>query len=322
MKRLFNVLLGCSVLFPTLLTHAQKDTEKKRYEHVKERTISKTYPASGNSLNVENSFGSVKLITWNKNEVKVDIHIEVSSTDKDHAEKTFDKIEVTDKISGKEIVFLTSINKENDKSYCKGCKTNMSIDYVVNLPASMALKLKNSFGSTEIPDFSGPVSLTSMYGSLKAGKLTNLEHLKVAYGKAELKNLNNSDVKFSYSSIHVESISGNNKIKLDFCSFSKISLDNSLTSLQIDGSYSTINLVPAANFSGSYSISTSYGSVSDHANAGIKRTDTPQKYGPDLDKEYEGKSGTGAAKIVIKSKYGSVVIGDQPGKTNKNTRKV
>lgn len=322
MKPVFKFILGITVLFIALPSKAQHKEEKKRFEHVKERSFSRTYPAAGNSLNIENSFGSVKLNTWNKNEVQVEIHIEVSSTDKEHAEKTFEKIDVTDKLDGKEIKFHTTINKDNDKTYCKGCKTNMSIDYVVNLPASMALKLKNSFGSTEIPDYAGPVSLTSMYGSLNAGKLDRLEYLKVAYGKAELKNLSNSDVNFSYSSIKVESLSGNNKIKLDFCSFSKINLDNSLSSLQIDGSYSTINLIPAANFSATYSISTSYGSVTDNANAGIKRTDTPQKYGPDLNKEYEGKSGSGAAKITIKSKYGSTIIGERTDKNHKNTRKV
>ena len=41
----------------------------------RERNISKTYPASGNTLNIDNQFGNVKIITWDKNEIKVDIHI-------------------------------------------------------------------------------------------------------------------------------------------------------------------------------------------------------------------------------------------------------
>ena len=48
---------------------------------------------------------------------------------------------------------------------------------------------------------------------------------------------------------------------------------------------------PAANLAATYTISTSYGSLIDKTDIGIKRTDAPDKYGPDLNKRYEGKSG-------------------------------
>jgi len=64
--------------------HSKK--EKKRYEHFKERNISKTYPASGNTLNIDNSFGNV-IVTTGGSEIKVDIQREASSTEKENAEK-------------------------------------------------------------------------------------------------------------------------------------------------------------------------------------------------------------------------------------------
>jgi hypothetical protein len=48
----------------------------------------------------------------------------------------------------------------------------------------------------------------------------------------------------------------------------------------------------------------------DRSNAGIRRTDTPDKYGPDSDKTYEGKSGNGSAKIDIKSSFGKIILGE------------
>mgnify|MGYP006347689683 FL=1 len=57
-------------------------------------------------------------------------------------------------------------------------------------------------------------------------------------------------------------------------------------------------------------ISTSFGSLVDRSNAGIKRTDTPNKYGPDSNKTYEGKSGSGSAKIDIKSSFGKIIVGE------------
>ena len=57
-------------------------------------------------------------------------------------------------------------------------------------------------------------------------------------------------------------------------------------------------------------ISTSFGSLVDRSNAGIKRTDTPNKYGPDSNKTYEGKSGSGSAKVDIKSSFGKIIVGE------------
>jgi hypothetical protein len=97
---------------------------------------------------------------------------------------------------------------------------------------------------------------------------------------------------------------------MEFCPYSKINFDNDLTALTLDDSYSVVHLKPAAGFSASYDISTSYGSFFDKTDAGIKRTDEPEQYGPDLDKHYSGKSGSGSAKIVVKSSFGSVMIGE------------
>jgi hypothetical protein len=80
--------------------------------------------------------------------------------------------------------------------------------------------------------------------------------------------------------------------------------------LDVDDSYSSVHLVPPANLSASYNIRTSYGSFIDKTNIGISRIDAPEKYGPDLNKHYEGKSGTGAIKIDIRSSFGNIMIGD------------
>ena len=48
----------------------------------------------------------------------------------------------------------------------------------------------------------------------------------------------------------------------------------------------------------------------DKTDIGINRTDTPDKYGPDLNRRYEGKSGAGTVKIDIKSSFGNIMIGE------------
>ncbi len=328
MKRTFKNILPIVLLLATSQLFAQdgdkEKKEKKRYEFFRERNISKTYPASGNTLNIDNQFGEVKISTWDKNEIKVDIHIETSSTQKELADKTFERIDVTDKQEGKNINFRTTMNKNGKDEHisCNNCSNTMSIDYDIHMPANNALNIENSFGSIVIPDYNGPVSLTSKYGHLSAGKLSKPETVQVEFGKADIKSIGNIDLTFKYSSVNIGSLTGNCKLKLEFCSYSLINLDNGLTSLTVNDSYSSVHLDPASSLSATYTISTSYGSLIDKTDIGIKRTDTPDKYGGDLNKRYEGKSGSGTVKIDIKSSFGNIMIGKGTKDDMKEKKKV
>lgn len=317
MKRTFKNILFIASLLITVPMLAQVDPvepvkkDKTRYEFFRERNISKTYPASGNTLNIDNQFGKVKVVTWDKNEIKVDIHIETSSTHKELADKTFERIDVTDKQDGKNIYFKTTHNKnkEGDKVSCNNCSNTMSVDYTIQLPANTALNIENSFGGIELPDYNGPITIKSKYGHLTTGKIAKPQEVLVEFGKANIKSIGNTDLNFKYSSITIDKLSGNCKLSMSFCSYSKIGLDNSLTGLTVNDSYSSVHLDPAANLSATYTIRTSYGSVVDKTDIGIKRTDAPEKYGADLNKTYEGKSGSGNVKIDIKSSFGNIMIG-------------
>lgn len=309
MKKSVSLILPVLFLFISVQLFAQK--EKKRYEHFKERTVSKTYSAAGNTLNIENSFGDVTVTTWNRNEIKIDIHIEASSTDQELTDKIFENLDVTESRDGSQIKLKTSTSKNNKESYnCKNCSSTMQINYTVQIPSGNTLKIDNSFGAILLPDYNGAVSLSSKFGSLTAGNLPKTEKLLVEFGKANLKSIANADATFKFSTVSIENLSGNNKIKMEFCGSSRISVDNDLTSLNLNESYSTVNIKPAANFSAAYHIRSSFGSVKDRSNAAIKRTDTPDKYGPDSEKEYEGKSGSGSSKIEIRSSFGHIIIGE------------
>ncbi len=327
MKKRFNLLLPIFFLVTSFASQAQQEDhqkhERKKYANVKQKDISKTYPAPGNSLSVVNGFGDVKVTTWDKNEIKVDIHIEVSSDNKDLAEQIFDKISVTDNQEGNKVSFKTE-NKGSDKTDCKDCHSSMSIDYTIQMPANNTLSIQNSFGDIVVPDYNGAISLDSKFGSLTAGKLQKTDELNVEFGNADIKSVSNVDAKFKFSSINIDQLGGNNKIYLEFCGFTKLNLASDLTGLDMKESYSTVNLRPAAGLTASYHISTNFGSVVDRSNIGIKRTDKEPDFGPDFNREYEG--GSGSVKIEAKSSFGKIIIGeataDDMKEINDHKRKV
>lgn len=326
MKKIITGAFSLLFLLGALQAFSQKETEKKRekFAFVKEKNISKSYPASGNNLSIDNSFGNVKFTTWDKNEIKVDVHIEASSDKEDIAQKIFDAIRVSDKHQGNEIEFKTKI--ENNNNNCKNCKSSMQIDFDVHLPANVELDVSNSFGNIELPDYKGALSVSTKFGELDAGSLTNLKEIGVEFGSATIKSMSNIDATFKFSKIEIGSLAGKNKIHLEFCDATSIKLDNNLNSLDLNESYSTVNIRPG-NLSATYNIATSFGTVIDRSNADIKRSDTPDKYGPDSDKTYTGKSGSGSAKIEIRSSFGKIIVGeatadDMKSKKDKSKNKV
>ena len=288
---------------------AQKETEKKKekYAFVKEKNISKTYPASGNNLSIDNSFGNVKFTAWDKNEIKIDVHIEASSDKEDVAQKIFDAISVSDKHQGKEIEFKTKI--ENNNNNCKNCKSSMQIDFDVHFrsPLSWMSPIVLEISSYRI--IKALFHVSSKFGKLTAGSLSDVKEVGVEFGSATIKSMSNIDATFKFSKIDIENLAGKNKINLEFCDATSIRLGNNLNSLDLNESYSTVNIRPG-NLSATYNIATSFGSVVDRSNADIKRTDTPDKYGPDSDKTYTGKSGSGSAKIEIRSSFGKIIVGE------------
>jgi hypothetical protein len=308
MKRILLSVFSLGLLLGCLLVQAQEGiNERKKYEFVKQKDISKTYPASGNKLLIENSFGHVKLLAWTRNEIKVDVHIEASSNQEDFAQKIFDAISVTDKQQGNDITFKTSI-ENNKNNECKNCKSSMIIDYEIHLPVSVALDLKNSFGNTEIPDYTGALSVVNKFGELTAGALSNVKKVSIEYGIANIKSLSNTDATFKFSQIDIGNLSGKNKISLEFCEATRINLNNNLESLNLNESYSIVNL-RTGNLSASYNVSTNFGEFVDRTYT-VKRTDTPSRYGPDSNRKYEGKSGSGNAKIEIRSNFGRIILGE------------
>src|SRR4051812_34802968 len=109
MIRKFNLMI--SLLFAlSLSSHAQKndddndnDNKEKKYEFVKKKSVNKSYTVSAtDKLNVRNSFGEVTVHTWAKNEIKVDVNVEVSSNTDAYAQKLLDRISIKESQNGKE----------------------------------------------------------------------------------------------------------------------------------------------------------------------------------------------------------------------------
>lgn len=314
MKKIFRITSLILLLFAQVNLFAQNDNDsnnenKKKYEFVKKKSVNKSYNvSSSDKLNIQNSFGSVKVTTWDRNEIKVDVDIEVSANTESLAQKMLDRISVTDEKTSKGISFET---KMKDISNSKNEKSSMSINYSISMPANNPLTVKNDFGSTTIPDYRGEVELTSKFGSLTTGNLASIKNINVEFGKANFTNISGGPVTIKFSKAVISKLTGAVKMNLEFCSSVRLNLDENLSSLDLKTTYSTVNLKPLGDLSASYNISTSFGSFKNTSNIKFSSDeDADDKRGPKFDYEYSGKSGSGSIPVKVKSSFGKIIVGE------------
>lgn len=281
---------------------------KKKYDFVKTKTINKTYTvASGDKLDISNSFGKVEVHTWNKNEIKVEVSVEVSAVKESSAIKLLDGISISEKQSGGDVSFKTTINNHNNG---KNEKSSMEVNYNVYMPETNELQVTNEFGPTIIPDFKGRVNLHNKFGPLTTGDLSDVKNITVEFSSGDFGSIANGNISIKFSSANFKKLTGNTKLSFEFCSASKVSIDNALTSLDLNASYSTVNLRPSNGLSAAYTISTSFGSFKNGTGIKFSSDEDEEDKGPKFDYKYEGRSGSGNIPIKIKTSFGKIILGE------------
>lgn len=308
-KRIFSVLVAIAIGFSASAAILNPDLDSE-----KSKNYSKSYPVgSGDKISLDNSFGEMRISTWSKNEIKVDVNITVKAATDEYAQKLVDVISIEDGKAGSEIFFKTHLNHnknkwtdEDDKRERKN--TSFKINYTVYLPATVTLDANNDFGPMSIGDFEGAISLTSKFGSLTAGKLSRSQKVRVEFGKATVESMQGGKLDIRFSKAQVQHLGGEISADLEQSGGVKLGVDNNLKKLDLKVNFSKVYLDVEKTISASYAIKSSFGSFHNDTEFSIPRQDKEDRQF-DQNKRYAGKSGSGAAPIDIKNNFGTVTLG-------------
>ncbi|HYE54805.1 MAG TPA: hypothetical protein VD996_08185 [Chitinophagaceae bacterium] len=331
MKKI-HVLLS-SVLLLALLLGSNTYAQKKKYEFSRERSISQTYNvSSGDKLNLSNQFGTVVVKTWSRNEVKVDIKIELSSTDKEKTDEMFENIDVNHGKDGSTIYFKTVFDKtgkkhaevKNGKSY----SNSINIDYEVSMPANLAMKLKHQFGNVTLPDLQGKVDIDQQFGDLTAGRLSNPGKISVQFGNAEIESVDGGEYSFQFvgNTALIKSASGDIDVTVQHCKNNGVVIyAANANSVNVDAQHSDVALVVPRDMSAQYTVNTHFGKFKNNSSFSIKSDDDDDddRRGPRFDYSYKGSSGQGRTKVKMKGNFTDFIIGHEapPAKPKKEKTK-
>jgi hypothetical protein len=322
-KILFNAAFLLAGLFTLNSVSAQEKEKHERTEpkFKKEKSYSKSYSLSGSDrVNLSNQFGEMKLVTWEKNEIKVDVSITGKSDDEKRAQEIIDKISIIDSKEGNNVSFKTKFaddrkdhdndgNKEENKNRQKHRNEGMEINYLVYLPAGNPLKVENQFGKMIIPDYRGEAEITSKFGSLTAGNIYNAKSVNVEFGQGDIAQVNGGRLEIKFSNGTVKKLTGNVRSDLEFSNV-KLMIGNDAKGLDIHNSYSAVYLDLDKNLSASFDISTSHGEFTNKSDFTIKKEGSDESgYGPKFTNHYTGTAGNGGMAIKVISSFGSITTG-------------
>jgi hypothetical protein len=316
----FKILALAAVIALPALSRAAGNEDGSE----KKKTISKSYTVSATEkLKIENSFGDVVINTWDKSEFKIDIEMYAKATSDERAQYILDHIKVEDSQGDNAVRFKTDVhinggnndgdddddddNKGNHKHH--GSKNQeFHINYVIYMPSTNPLELMNSFGKTTVPDFKGLANITSKFGSLTAGNLSNVDAIDVEFGKAEIGDIHNGKITFKFDDRStVGKLSGSVKITNEFSGNLQYNVGTGIEDLTINDSYSSVRVVVPKDLSASFTIHTNFGEFHNSTDFKINESgEEDDNSGPKFDKDFAGTVGDGKARIKIKSSFGDI----------------
>ncbi|MFO7852895.1 MAG: hypothetical protein ACQERS_01080 [Bacteroidota bacterium] len=193
-----------------------------------QKQFSKEYDARGvELLKISNRYGDVEIVSSDNNTINIVVDVKLSHPNESKAERLLSMINVEFSESDNTIEARTVINRQFRMDN-RGPHRGFSIDYRVEMPEDMNLKLLNRYGELKAGTLSGHVDIGVKYGSLFIKNLTR--------GNVEPLNRVNAEY------LHAGDIQDAGWLELNMRYVGKFNISNA-QALLIDSRYSTNNII-------------------------------------------------------------------------------
>ncbi len=162
----YKILFFVGFLLSALWVHAA----------TQDKTINKSFKVKPSTkIEIDNKFGKVHVNTWDQNEVKVLVEIEVN--DSKNVDELLNSIHIDfDHEPGENHLKMKTSYDDIRR------KASYSVNYTLSVPRSNPLAISNKFGDVYISDLNGDLDLDLGYGQLKAEQLNGNVELDMEFG--------------------------------------------------------------------------------------------------------------------------------------------
>ncbi|NQX92536.1 MAG: hypothetical protein HRT74_10515 [Flavobacteriales bacterium] len=176
-------------------------------EHTFDKEYHRSYPAnSSTSLEIENKYGDVEFIAWDKDSVNIDVKVTVITDDFSESMELRDAILIDFQNAGSFIVAETTWSEELSffKKKLIGIGQTFSgndriqVSYTVHCPTYISIDLINKFGNVYLGNHQGDFSLRLSHGDLRARNIEKNNRCEVDYGKVKISSIKGGKCDFSF----------------------------------------------------------------------------------------------------------------------------
>jgi hypothetical protein len=272
MKLLFKTL----ILWCCLPVLAINPTGPWNGKYTKQKTIKKEFTVSANaSLEVDNSYGNLDIVTWNENRTVIEVRISTNGNDEEKVQRKLDEITVEFAASASKVAAKTIFGSNRSSWSWWGNKSNnvsMEVNYTIKLPVTNAVLLRNDYGAINLNRIQGNAQIHCDYGQLLLGELLGDNNLlKFDYtDKSTIGYMKSGKIEADYSGYTLEK-TGRVEISADYtrseigeaedvnynCDYGKMTIDRA-TTIVGRGDYVTNRI---GTVTGSLNLNTDYGSI-------------------------------------------------------------
>ena len=209
------------LLFTSVL-QAQSFTESKRIERV--------FPVSSStSVEIINKYGKVHILSWDKDSVGIDIELTVKSDNLSKLNKIMDNIDFDFTSTDYYVIAETRFGRRYN-SFFESIKdlaetiipsdNVVEIDYTVQVPKTIELKINNKYGDVYIDDHAGDLRLNLSNGDLKVNELTGNSVINIEIGDGVINYIQDGKLDIAYSEFEIKKA---DKLNL-FCRSSRVDI--------------------------------------------------------------------------------------------------
>ena len=229
----------------------EKATEAEISTEDNEKVISRKFEVQPNAtLDINSDYSNVVITTWEKPTIEIDVNIKVSGKNEEKVKDKLATINVEFTESKSLVSAETKFKKSSSWSFF-GFGNNdivsVSINYVVKMPKTNNLKIRNDFGTLNIDNIDGNTDIKCDYSKLIIGKLNSKNNkLELDFCKsASFDFINFADIKGDYSKIDIQNANTLN-ITSDF---SNISIED-LIDLEFNNDYGSLKVGNVVSING------------------------------------------------------------------------
>ncbi|MFO8234039.1 MAG: DUF4097 family beta strand repeat-containing protein [Bacteroidales bacterium] len=217
------------------------------------KEIKKEYDVDEHTLiDIENKYGDVNIINWNKDKVSFEIQITVDHRNEEKARELLEYINVDLSQSDNTIKAVTEIDSKFNRSggifNFSSNNKEFSIDYTVKMPKNLNINLANKYGNVHIDELTGRANIKVKYGNLKANKIirdnTNpMSHVSLGYSDGSIKEVEWLKFEIKYSELEMEKT----KALIGISKYSKLYIDEN-SSIVCESKYDKYEVGQLSNF--------------------------------------------------------------------------